>query len=86
MGLQSRSRRGLAALVLAGALVLLVAVAYVAEGLRTAGVAALSAAVGLAIAAWVRRRGRHPLRRLTRWGARVGAEAMRNLPTPERPR
>ena len=86
MGLEPRSRRGVAALVLAGALVLPVAAAYVAEGQRTAGVAAQSAAVGLATAAWARRRGRHLLRRLTRWGARVGVEVMRNLPTPERPR
>ena len=75
----------MAALVLAGALVIPVAAAYLAEGLRAAGVAALSAAVGLATAKWARRRGRHPLRRLTRWGARVGADVMRNLPTPERP-
>ena len=75
----------MAALVLAGALVIPVAAASLAEGLRAAGVAALSAAVGLATAEWARRRGRHPLRRLTRWGARVGADVMRNLPTPERP-
>ena len=86
MGLEPRSRRGVAALVLAGALVLPVAAAYVAAGLWAAVVAALSAAVGLATAAWARRRGTHPLRRFTRWGARVGVEVMRNLPTPERPR
>lgn len=86
MGMNPRRRRVVAALVLAGALVVPAAAAYLVEGQGTAGVAALSAAVGLATAAWARRRGRHPLRRLTRWGARVGAEAMRNLPTPERPR
>ena len=83
-GLAPCSRQRVAALVLAGALASPVA-AYVA-GLRTAAVAALSAVVGLATAAWARSRGRRPLRRLTRWGARVGAEAMRNLPIPERPR
>lgn len=81
-----RSRRRVATLVLVGALVIPVAAAYVAAGLRAAAVAALSTAVGLATAAWARSRGRRPLRRLSRWAARVGTEAMRNLPAPERPR
>lgn len=81
-----RSRRRVATLVFAGALVIPVAAAYVAAGLRAAAVAALSTAVGLATAAWARSQGRRPLRRLSRWAARVGAEVMRNLPAPERPR
>lgn len=83
-GLARRSRQRVAAAVLAGALASPVA-AYVA-GLRTVAVAALSAVVGLATAVWARSGGRRPLRRLSRWATRVGAEAMRNLPIPERPR
>lgn len=83
-GLAPRSRGRVAALVLAGALASPVA-ANVA-GLRTAAVAASSAVVGLATAAWARNGGRRPLRRLFRWATQVGTEAMRNLPIPERPR
>ena len=78
-----RGRRRVAAVVLAGALV---AAAYVDAGPRTAGIAAVGAAVGFATAAWARSRGRRPLRRFARWTARVGTEVLGNVPTPERPR
>lgn len=81
-----RSRRRVAAVVSAGALATLVAAAYVDAGPRTAGIAAVGAAVGFTAAAWARSRGRRPLRRFARWAARVGTEVLGNIPTPERPR
>lgn len=41
--------------------------------------------VGVALV-WRRRRVSQSLRRLVRWGVRVGTEVLANVPTPQRPR
>ena len=79
-----RGRR-VAAVVLTAVLAMLVAV-FAAATPPAAGAWAVLAGSATAAVVWGRSRGRESLRRLGRWGARVGTEVLANLPTPQRPR
>ena len=85
--LTPRRRRGrrVAVVVLAGVLAMLVEV-FAAATPPASGAWAVLAGAATGAVVWGRSRGRESLRRLGRWGARVGTEVLANLPTPQRPR